>query len=199
MDLNEMKEAWTALDNKLRKNEELKEMIILEMIKKKAGRIVNRFIVREIISVAVLLLVLPFCVYWLDRDGGKYLIGDILLCYILAICFIYPIWGIFKIHGLMKFDFLKDIGSNIFCINRYNIQIKRENKIFWVFIWPVIMILIILHFSFMTKTLPLWMLFFMISWVIMGTLLSYWTYKKYNKDITSILRSLDEIKELKEE
>jgi len=199
MNLDELKEAWTALDNKLRKNEELKEMIILEMIKKKAGRIVNRFIVWEIISVVVLLFVLPFCVYWLDRNGGKYLIGDILLCYSLAICIIYPIWGIFKIHGLMKFDFLKDIGSNIFCINRYNIQIKCENKIFWVFIWPVIMILIILHFSFMTKTLPLWMLFFMISWVVMGTLLSYWTYKKYNKDITSILRSLDEIKELKEE
>ena len=199
MDLDELKEAWTALDNKLKKNEELKESIILEMMKSKAGKLVNRLIILEIISVVVMLLSLPFCVFWLDRNGGKYLVGDILLCFLLILCLLYSFWGIFKIHGLMKFDFLKEIGSNILYINRYNIQIKREKKIFWIFIWPVMMILMLLHFIFMPITLPLWLLILMISWLIIATLISYWSYNKFNKNITSILRSLDEIKELKEE
>ena len=199
MELDELKEVWAALDAKLKKNVELEESIILEMMKSKAGKLVNRFITWEIISVIVLLLFLPVCFFWFGLFGGRNMASDILLFYGVALCFTYPIWGILKIHGLMKFDFLKDIGNNISCINRYNIQIKREKKISSIFIWPVMVILILLHVISMRATMPLWMWFFTIFLLVIVTLFNFWWYKKFNKDISSILRSLDEIRELKEE
>ena len=197
MELDELKAAWAALDAKLKKNVQLEESIIREMIKSKTGKLVNRFIVREIISVVVLLLVLPFCVFWQDRHRSAILSYDIFFYFVIVVCSIYPVWGVYKIHGLMKFDFLKDIGNNIFYINRYNIQIKREFKFVWCLLIPVFVILGVLTYAAMNVTYSLW--FFMTCMFIIGILITYWTYRKYNKDITSILRSLDEIKELKEE
>ena len=69
MELDDLKEAWTALDNRLKRNEKLNESIILEMIKSKAGKKVNWFIALEMFSVAVLFLMVPFCIYCIDRYG----------------------------------------------------------------------------------------------------------------------------------
>jgi hypothetical protein len=41
MELNNLKEAWTALDNRLKRTEKLKESIILEMMRSKAGKLVT--------------------------------------------------------------------------------------------------------------------------------------------------------------
>jgi len=83
-------------------------------------------------------------------------------------------------------------------MNRYNHQINRyEKKFLWCFLIPAIVIFLMLSFASMKVTLSRWVL--MICALIAGILFSYWSYKKYNKNIDSILRSLDEIRELKEE
>ena len=191
------------MDNRLKRNEALKESIILEMMKRKAGRLVNRFIISEIIAVVLLLLMIPFCFYALDRNGGKYFVGDATVFLALAVGFVYPFWGFFKIHGLMKFDFAKNVGHNIYYVNRYNIQLKREKKIFWYFLWPAITILVVLTYASIKVKLTLWALLTLWAIVICAlaaaTLVTYWSYKYYNKGIHSILKSLDEMRELKEE
>ena len=197
MELDELKEAWTALDNRLKRNEELKESIILEMIKSKAGKLVNRFITFEIISVFVVFIILPVLVYWLNRNMGKILVGDICVFLAVVTCIVYPFWGIYKIHGLMKFDILKNVGNNIYQINKYNIQIKREYKFVYSFLAPTLFILVILMYASAKTMLYHWATLFCAF--IGTTLYSYWNYKKINKNIASILKSLDEIKELKEE
>jgi len=195
MELEELKEAWTALDNKLKRNEELKESIILEMMQSKAVRLVDRFVTLEIIAVVMMLLTGPLCILWLDRFKG---IAKIYLLFTAVICFIYSLWGVFKIHGLMKFDVSKDVSNNIYYVNRYNHQINRyEKKFYWCFLVPAIVIFLTLSFVSMKVTLSLWVL--MICAVIAGILFSYWSYKRYNKNMDSILRSIDEIRELKEE
>ena len=45
--------------------------------------------------------------------------------------------------------------------------------------------------------LPLWVL--LICALAVATLVSYWSYKYYHKGIHSILKSSDEMRELKEE
>jgi Na+/melibiose symporter-like transporter len=197
MELDELKEAWTALDNRLKRNEELKENIILEMMKSKAGKLVNRFIAMEIISVVLIPLVIPACINWLDRNLGKYLAGDICMFLAIMICTVYFMWGIFKIHGLMKFDLAKNVGNNIIYVNKYNIQLKREKKIFSCFLWPVLCLLVVLYYAEIKATMFWWSL--MICALIAISFLCYWLYKIYDKNIDSILRSLDEISELKEE
>jgi hypothetical protein len=199
MELDELKTAWIALDNRLKRNEELKESIILEMTKSKAGKTVNRFITYEMSSVVILLLGIPFCFFQLERFAGKNLMASITLIFAAAICVIGIFWYVYKLHGLMKIDLSKNVGNNIFYANRYNIQIKREKKIHWCILWPTITTLLLL--TFVTEkvkvTMPVWI--FLICALIAGTLVGYWQYKFYDKGIDSVLKSLDEIKELKEE
>ena len=195
MELENLKEAWAALDNRLKKNEELNESIILEMMKSKAGKLVDRFVALEIINVVLMLLILPLCIFWLDRFKG---ITNIYLIFTAVMCCVASFWGVFKIHGLMKFDISKDVSNNIYYVNRYNNQINSyEKKFYWCFLVPAIVIFLILSFASRKVALPHWVL--LICALIGGILFSYWSYKRYNKNIDSILKSLDEIRELKEE
>jgi O-antigen/teichoic acid export membrane protein len=195
MELNELKEVWTALDNRLKRNEELKESIILEMMKSKAGKLVNRFITIEIFSAIFSLLAIPFCMFLNDRYGGSNWAQDTIVISGMPILFLNSFWCIYKIYGLMKFDLSKNVRHNVRYINRYNIQIKRE-KIASCIIAPVIGIVAILGYASMKVTLSHWAL--LICALIAATLYCYWLFRKYEKNIASILVSLDEIRELKE-
>ena len=97
----------------------------------------------------------------------------------------------------MKIDLSKNVGNNIFYVNRYNIQIKRDEKINWYFVVPAFTILGILSYASFKVSITFWT--FLICALLAGILASYWTYKYLNKGIASILKSLDEIRELKEE
>jgi len=197
MELDDLKAAWTELDNRLKKNEELKESIILEMMKSKAGKTMNKFIVMEIISVIVLIMCIPLCIFGFERNGGRNWVADIALLFTAAIGFVYPFWGVFKTHGLMKFDLSKDVGNNILCLNRYRIQLNREKKVLYFFLGPVLIALGLLSYAVGNAKFHWWTL--MICAFIAAGLGCYWSYKWYNKNIDSILKSLDEIRELKEE
>ena len=197
MELDDLKSTWAALDDRLKHNEKLNESIILEMTKSKAGKKVNRFIIWEMFQVIVILLMLPLCIYFFDSLGGKYWTRDVGLLFGAALCFIYTFWGVYKTQGLMKFNITKDVGNNILCINRYNIQLKHEKKIGNFFIMPVMVILVTLHYATIKASLPLWTTF-ICAFSVCG-LIVYWSYKIYEKGIDSILKSLDEIRELKEE
>jgi len=60
-----------------------------------------------------------------------------------------------------------------------------------------LVILSTIQYAIVKATLPLWI--FGTCIFILAVLVCFWSYKKTNKDICSILRSLDEIDELKEE
>ena len=197
MELDDFKEAWTALDNRLKKTEELKESIILEMMQSKARKKVNWFIANEMINVIGLLLIVPLCIYLLDKNGGKYWELDTFLLLFGAVCFVMTFWSAYKLHGLMKFDLTKNVGNNILCMNKYNIQLNRDKKILAYFLGPIVVIFGVLNYVARNATLPLWTL--LICIFIAGGLVVYWSFKMSEKSIKSILKSLEEIRELKEE
>jgi predicted Kef-type K+ transport protein len=197
MELDDLKAAWAELDNRLKKNEELKESIILGMMRSKAEKTVNRFIAWEMFSVIVLPLIIPYCLFRFDSIGGKNWVLDALIFFMIVIGFVYPFWGVYKLHGLMKFDISKNVGNNILSMNRYRIQLSREKKILTYFVVPILGILVISLYVTMKVKLPLWTLLICV-FVSVG-LICYWSYNYYNKSIDSILKSLDEIRELKEE
>ena len=197
MELENLKEAWAALDNRLKRSEELNESILLEEMRSKAGKIVNRFIVMEKISVVGLLLLLPFIIYSLNRLGGKILLWDALMIFCAIICFLYPFWGVYKLHGLMKIDITKNVANNILFLNKYNIRINREKKLNFCFIFPVLGMLAVCTYAASKATLPLWT--FLICLFCLAGLGIYWANKKYNKGFESVIRSLEEIRELKKE
>ena len=197
MEMDELKSAWAALDNRLKKNEELKESIILEIMRSKAGKLVNRFIIWEMSQIIVILLGIPFCFFQFERFAGKNLAISVTLIYSVVLGVIGFFWYVYKLHGLMKIDVSKNVGNNIFYINRYRIQLNKEKKTGCFLVGIPIIVLMVFSYASMKVAMPLWI--FMICIFIIFGLIIYWQYKYYNKGIDSILKSLDEIKELKEE
>ena len=65
MEMHDLKKAWIALDNRLKRNEKLEESIILEMMRSKAGKTVNRFVAYEMFTVALVLFFVPFLFFTL--------------------------------------------------------------------------------------------------------------------------------------
>jgi hypothetical protein len=197
MELDELKNTWAALDNRLKENNALNETIVLKMTQGKAEKSLNRLIFWDIFSVFILIAVIPFIVYWLDKYSGRLLFGDIVVIYGGIICVVYAIWYIYKIRLLVKINVTENIHNNIYYTNKYAIMVKRE-KLAMSFIGPSIALLCIAGYAEAKVSVSLWI--FLTSILILASLLTAWSYKRlYQKNIDSILKSLEEIKDLEEE
>ena len=197
MELEELKSAWAELDNRLKENKSMNKTLIMEMAKNKADKLISRFINQNIISVILLLLIIPLMLLGYNFFGGKFIFFDIFSIYMVAICFICFFWYIYKISGLMKIDFSKKISDNIYYTNRYNIQVNRETQATIIFIGPSLVILGILVYAETKSSIYLWVFF--ACTILAGIMGGYWGIKKHNKNINSILKSMNEIKALEEE
>lgn len=198
MELEEMKNTWKQMNDKLEEDRLLKESLILEMIHAKADKSVNKLLNSDIISVCILLLLIPLMAYCYYRFNGKFIMWDIYIIYTMFICVMGFCWTIYKIRELMKVDLSKNVSENIYHTNRYNIWTKREMLITQLVFGPVFVLLAIFMFIEMKARWDLWI--FLLCMVALATVGSYWSYKRiYDKNLSSILQSLNEIKELKEE
>ncbi|MDD3787749.1 MAG: hypothetical protein PHO94_03535 [Petrimonas sp.] len=198
MELDELRKTWTALDNRLKENNSLNERVILEMVEKKANKSISKLIFWDGFSIVAFLILIPVIAYFLNLHHGKLLFWDIAMTYLLVNLVIGAIWYYIKVQGLMKLDVNKNISSNVFYVNKYNIQIKREKFIMNYIIGPPIAILFVLTYLEAKASLALWV--FLVCALVLASLSTYWGYKRfYQKNIESIRKSLDEIKNLKEE
>ena len=167
------------------------------MAQSKADKSINRLINWEIFSVIILILAIPLT-FHVSRLVGKFIFPYITLIYTAVYCCIFVIWYIYKLSGLMKVDFSKTISDNIYYTNRYNIQIKREKFAVYFVFSPLFVILAILSYAELKVNTQLWI--FMICILLLAILTTYWMYKRlYGKNIASILKSMNEIKQLEEE
>ncbi len=196
MELEELKKAWAALDDRLKKSESLKETVISEMIQSKAGKSINRLMNLEVLNIVVILIIIPFIVFSLERRGGKFPVWDVLMIFCAVLCLIIFIWELYKIHGLMKIDFSKDIRDTIYYVNQYNVKIQREYISVYI-IGPVLGILGILTYAEAKATISLWV--FLTCILILAAFMIYYSRKSFDKKIKSIMKSLNELKELREE
>lgn len=198
MELDELKNTWAALDKQLKDNNAMNETIIMKMAQKKADKSLSKLIFWDEFSIAVLLLMIPFIVYWFTTHHMKYIFWNVTMIYAGIFCVIFSVWYIIKVHGLMKIDVTKDVGSNIYYMNRYNIQVKREKFAMKYFFGPLFGLFIIVAYAEINVKMSLWV--FLACLLILASVTSIWGYKKlYQKNIDSILDSLEELKELDED
>ncbi len=196
MELEKLKNTWSSLDERLKKQEVLKENIMKEMLHTKSDKALSRLMKYEIIGILVLLLVIPVIIYSFDLhltlNGFKFFMYSL-----LAISIFFLLWQAIKIYGLMHIDFSKSISTNIQYTNRYNIQIKRE-KIVMLFVVPILILACFYFYVKLNANSFLWA--FLICMSIGAVFYTIWSYKKlYDKNIASILKSLEELKELQDE
>lgn len=198
MELDELKYTWQSLDNRLKKQEILNTKLVKEMLISKSEKVVNRLINMEGLSIIILLLVIPAIIYVLGLDKVRKLDFYIVFLWaMLVTCIIGIVWQILKIYKLTRINTLKTLSNNIKHTNEYNILIKRE-KMVMIFFVPLLFFSVIFIFSHFNTSTASWA--FLICLFIASAIYSYWAYKKlYDKNITSILKSFEELRELKEE
>ena len=197
MELDELKNVWSSIDERLKKQEILKESIVKEMIDKKTNKSLKQLFLSDSIGIPLLLALIPVLVYAYGRFGGKHTLWDLTVIVAGIFCVIYLPVLVYRVYGLMKIDLTENIKSNLYYINRYSLQIKWE-KIIMKFFIPAFYILISIVLLKVKTNIFGWVIW--ISLVIFVVLYGYWSYKKiYDKNIESIKKSLEEMNELKEE
>lgn len=196
MELEELKTIWISVDERLKKQEILKESMIREMTCSKTDKSIKRLFWSDSIGIPVLLVIIPVLVYAYGKFGGKSISWDLTVILAGAFCVIYLPFLVYRVYGLMKIDVSGNIKDNLFHINRYNIRIKREKQTM-AFTGPLLFILVCFNFIESKVTVSLWT--FWICTCIFLILYSYWSYTKfYGKNIQSIQENLEALKELEE-
>jgi len=198
MELEEMKNVWASVDERLKKQEILKECIVKEMIYKKTNKSLNILLWSELIAIPIILGIIPFIVWAYEKFGGKRVMWDIYTFYAGLFCVVYFPYLLYKAFLLIKIDLADKIKNNLLYINKFDIIIKKEKIVMSFFFGPLFIILLIPMLIEAKANVFIWIL--AICLIIFATLYTYWSYKKiYDKNIQSIKRNLEELNELKEE
>jgi hypothetical protein len=194
MELDDLKKTWTAVDNRLKENDFLKESIILEIIQSKANKSVNKLQNWDMFNLAGSIVFIPVVWSFLEYSKDKLVLST--LIYAIALLALCVAWYSYKMCGLMKFDLAKSVGDNIYRMNRYSLQTSREKLIGSIAI-SVLFILIVLLYAGAKASLFLWIV--LSCAIILCVLLEYWFYWRVcDKNIGAALKSLEELKTLKE-
>jgi len=197
MELQELKNTWTVLDEQLKKNEILNKQIIQEMSQKKSKKSLNKLVNTCFLNLTSWFLAIPVSVwgYHLPRFEN-FLFPKILFAAIIITAIPIIIWGCFQLRHLMKIDFSKSVKDNIHNVNKYTIMLKKEKIAVYFGLIPTYYILGILCYIELRTDFLYWV--FLIFACIFGVLLTYWMYKRiYDANVMVIKKSLDELDELK--
>ena len=79
MDLEEMKERWAALNDRLERTEMLQESVIRELVQTKGEKSVSRLINWETFGFVVTILIIPYSIYVYHRFGGHFAMWDLFI------------------------------------------------------------------------------------------------------------------------
>jgi hypothetical protein len=196
METEDLKNRWSSLEEQLKKQEVFNEHITKELLHTKCDKALSRLINYGIFELIVLLAAIPAVIYIL---GVKKNIPDeyyIFTYCLTGLCVLTLFWQIWKIYDLMQIDFSKTLSNNFRYTNKYNIKIRRE-KIATLFFVPALALFMIYFYAKLHAPVLLWAI--MACVFICLIVYSYWAFKRfYEKNITSILKSLEELKELEE-
>ena len=197
MELDEIKSAWTAMDERLKKNEGLHERLIKEMLMQKSSKSLRKLSNYEMFGIICGFLLFPLLLYLLP-SFKQTLIHQIEIHSALGFVFLCVISQLYKLILILKIDLQKKIKENIAITQRYNIYIKRETIVGTVVV--SIFLFVCVFGLLLQQNVESWRWTFVLVAVFgVWPLGVYWQYKKiYKANIQSILDSLDELKDLEE-
>ncbi|MDR0757147.1 MAG: hypothetical protein LBF85_04795 [Tannerella sp.] len=199
MDLEELKSVWASVDERLGKQELLKENIIREMIRSRSNKSLRKLLNYEVHMLVSNLLAIPLMVAFLFIDYFRVhtqWVGEVFVWTMIVVCSATVIWHLIKIAKLMKVDFTKSVKNNFLLMNQFNIWIGKE-KIVSIFATPVLYSLGIWLYAVLRVNAVLWT--FLACGLLFGLFLMFYIYKRvYDRNIDSIRQSLEELAELDE-
>ena len=202
MELQELKNRWTSVDEKLKKQEVLNTRMLEEVLKKKSGGALSRLINKGIVESVVLFLIIFLGIWSLNSNTISILplttiavIAGIVACLTDIVLNCYAL-----MKYLTKIDVSKNIKDNSLYVNKLNTFYRRWKKVDYFIFIPVASILVALFlYEFSTVLnagIRLWMFSTMILLMVIGYII--WIYKASEKNIQTIKESLAELNELEE-
>ena len=194
-ELNELKNTWTVLDEQLKKNETLNKQILQTMLHKKSNKSLSKLSNTDFISVIVLLLVIPFCI-WLYNSLYFKIFLSVRILSVTGI--IFSVMGLilyyYKLKYLIKMDFSNNVKDNMFCVNRYEIMVKYEKIASYIQLPIIASLAAFCYYEFRAGFLSWTFLFVCVA---IGVAITLWMFKKfYYTHIQSIKKNLLEMKQL---
>jgi MFS family permease len=121
-----------------------------------------------------------------------------LLIFAIAFVIMLIVAEIYYLIKLLKIDFSKSVIHNIDAFQHYNVVNKRMLLISYLGVAIILISVVIYAIS--AYNLAAWHWFVIAGTLVVGVAAAWWEYKQmYRKNIDSILRSLEELKELDED
>lgn len=199
MELEELKNTWASVGERLKENGTLNKRLVQEMLSNKSNKSLNKLVNTEMFNIIVLLLALPPCIWLLNFRFGNFLFPKIMFVVVIAVSIFGIVWGGYTLKKyLLKIDFSKSIKDNMYYVNKFAIYYRKSKTISYFVIIPVVSALGILSYYELKAPFHLWIFLFVC--LTIGVVTTYWIYKKiYDVNIQSIKKSLEELKELEEE
>jgi len=199
MNLENLKSEWSAMNDRMEKQEIFKEKMYRQMLNTKSDKSLNKMANMEVFNIVILLLTIPF---WVWLFNVHHLENFLSVKFLSVAAIVISIFGItLSFYTLknyfMKIDFSNKISDNVHYLNKYNILYGKGKIISYFIIFPVFAILGIWCYYELKVPTHLWVFLFVA--LTIGIASSYWIYKKvYEKNIQIIKKSLEELQELEE-
>ena len=199
MELEELKNRWTSVDERLKKQEMLNTRMVEEMLKDKSKGALSKLINYETLSGTVSLAAIPLG-FWLlsePRFADTFFPKLIFIAVIIMATVQVILSGYALRNCLMKINFSANIRDNMSFVNKFGIYYRKTKMANYLIVIPVLSLLGILSYYELNASFHLWV--FLIAALLFATGITIWIYKAvYDKSIQTIKESLAELSELEE-
>ena len=194
MNLENLKSEWSAMNDRMEKQEILKEKMFCQILNTKSDKSLSRLVADEVVGLIFGILFIPVLFYMFNKIEIEFVRTVIVGAIIIGVLII--IWGSMKLFNLSKINFTKPLKNNLLYVNKYAVYIKYEKLIGYYFIIPLAVLIGVIHYIKIHASLFWWVL--MSCSLIAIILFVIYFYRLHNKNISTIQQNLEELRELKE-
>ena len=209
MNLENLKSEWSAMNDRMEKQEILKEKMYCQMLNTKSDKSLNRLVAYEVAGLIFGILFIPVLFYMFNTFNDTEIISKVPKVIVEQMGFVHTviigaivflgltiIWTGIKLFNLSKINFYKPIKNNFFYVNKHAIYIKFEKLIGYYFVIPLVALICIFHYVKIHASLFWWIS--MSCSLIAAILFVIYFFRLYNKNISTIQQNLEELRELEE-
>ena len=197
MELEELKSLWTSLDKKLEQQGGLNEQIIKEMLLNKSEKSLSKVTNYMLFSLIFVWGCIPLLIWTMTHthlDTFKIAVFLSVFSSLLVVA----IKGTISFVRISRIDFTESLSKNIQIVQKMNISAKRMAII--AYIVGTLLLLVMAIGTALLYKIELWRWAALAVAFIIAPIAAWWEYKRmYKKNFDSILKSLEELKELEEE
>jgi len=196
MELDDFKKTWGLINDRMKQKEKMDAAIIKEMLLARSDKAFSRIINYDFFSAIVCVAVIGLLIWQMNRFYfGPFKTGIFLFA--IAFSIVGALRSIRNILILNKINFTNPVNENIRLVQHYNITVKRSRIINYSA--AVILIALVVVACLLSPNMEMWRWIAIVISVVVGSIGAWWEYKQmYRKNIDSILKSLEELKDLEE-